>query len=141
MPYTAPTVADFRLRFPGRFDSPGVSDDAITYALTRAARQVDESWTEDDFQEAHMLYAAAFLTSQGLGVMPTGSAETMAGIKSVKSGALSVDFGESGAKASTDPVLANQYGRQFAMLRVQNRGGPRVTSFISGCAPCTVYGW
>ena len=127
MAYTAPTIEEFRARFPGKFDAPGVTDAQITYALGRAARQVDETWAEDDFKEARMLYAAAFLTAQGLGVAPAGSAEALAGVSSVRSGALSIDFKDAGASASKDPAMNTLYGRLYLDLLRANRSGARVT--------------
>ncbi len=128
MAYTTPTAEDVRARFPGKFEDPGVTDLQIAYALGRATRAVDSSWTEGDYQEGLMLYAASFLTTQGLGVMPAGAAEGLAGIRSVRSGALSIEFAGAQSAAQMDPALNTVYGRQFAALRVVNRGGARVTS-------------
>lgn len=138
--YQAPTAAHFRARFPGKFDA--VSSGQIVAALSRASRQVDESWTEGDFAEGRMLYAAAFLRAQGLGVAAAGEAEALAGIKSVKSGALSVEFAGASGAGDQDPAFATVYGRQFLALRRANRGGPLVTS--TGTVPggqCAYGAW
>ena len=88
---------------------------------------VHETWGEDDFAEGRMLYAAAFLTAQGLGVAPAGSAEALAGVSSVRSGALSIDFKDAGASASKDPAMNTLYGRLYLDLLRANRSGARVT--------------
>ena len=141
MAYTAPTIADFRARFP-RFTESVVVDATVQYALDRGSRNVDETWTEGDYSEAIMLYAAGWLTTQGLG----GGAEAEAaaagasGFKVMKSGALSLerfDNGSGGAAGGGDPVLATADGQAFATLRQQNVGGPRVTG---GGYPAACYG-
>lgn len=128
MAYTAPTVDDFRARFP-RFTEPVASDQIVTMALTRAARMVDESWTEDDFAEARMLYAAAWLTNEGIGggAEAQAAASGAANFKVMKSGGLSLERFDKGATGSTDPVLATADGQAFEALRRLNMGGPRVT--------------
>lgn len=125
MAYTAPTAATFVARFP-RFTS--VDDGVIGTALTEAESWVDESWTEEDFALARMLYAAHSLTLDGHG---TGAeSETFAagagGFKSMKSGALTLDRFDTGkARGGLDET---SYGQRFAVLLRKNKGGPRITS-------------
>lgn len=129
MAYTAPTISDFRARWTPRFDA--VADPKVQQALDRAATKVDETWTEGDFAEAQLLYAAGWLTTQGLG----GGAEAeaagagAAGFKVMRSGALTLERFDkpAGGASSTDPVLATADGQAFAALRQVNVGGPRVT--------------
>lgn len=129
MAYTAPDVAAFRARWTPRFDS--VPDPKVQMALDRAATQVDQSWTEGDFAEAQLLYAAGWLTTQGLG----GGAEAeaagagAAGFRVMKSGQLTLERYDkpSGGSSSADPVLATADGAAFAALRQMNLGGPRTT--------------
>lgn len=130
MAYVLPTIADFRARFP-RFTEQVASDALVQMALDRGARNVDETWTEGDYAEGIMLYAAGWLTTQGLG----GGAEAEAagagasGFKVMKSGALTLERFDkaAGGSSSTDPVLATADGQAFAALRQVNVGGPRVT--------------
>ncbi|MBI1682382.1 DUF4054 domain-containing protein [Caulobacter hibisci] len=130
MAYNAPTLEDFRARFP-RATGAVVSDAMVTQALARAARQVDTSWTEGDFAEGQLLYAAAWLTKEGFwpGAEGEAAAAGASGFKVMKSGQLSLERFDNGASSGgqTDPVLATGYGQEFATLRFQNVGGPRVT--------------
>ena len=57
MPYTIPTIADFRARFP---EFATTADPAITAAILNASDFVDQSWSENDYQPA-ILYLAAHL--------------------------------------------------------------------------------
>jgi hypothetical protein len=136
MAHTLPTIADFRARYPVRFTEAIASDALVQMALDRGARNVDTTWTEGDYAEAIMLYAAGWLTTQGIG----GGAEAQAaangasGFKVMKSGALTLERFDKGDGASTggDPVLATADGQAFAALRKQNLGGPRVTGGACG---------
>lgn len=138
MAYVAPTIADFRARFP-RATVDKVPDAMVTQALARAARQVDQTWTEGDFVEGQLLYAAAWLTKEGFwpGAEGEAAAAGASGFKRMKSGALELERfgGDTSSGAQTDPVLATGYGQEFAALRAQNVGGPRVTG--AGAVP----GW
>ena len=128
MAYTLPTIADFRARFP-RFTVEVVADPLVQMALDRGARNVDTTWTEGDYAEAIMLYAAGWLTTQGLGggAEAQAAANGAAGFKVMKSGALTLErFDNAGASAGGDPVLNTADGAAFAALRKQNLGGPRV---------------
>ncbi|WP_426163091.1 DUF4054 domain-containing protein [Sandarakinorhabdus sp. DWP1-3-1] len=123
LPESAAVVA-FRLSFPAFAAVLGAT---IDFWLTRAARSVDDSWTEGDREYGRQLLAAHLMTEQGLGI---GAEAEMAaagagGFKSMKSGSLSLDRGDTGVAAGAYGGTA--YGRQFALLLRQNRGGARVT--------------
>ncbi|MBO9710568.1 MAG: DUF4054 domain-containing protein [Caulobacter sp.] len=144
MAFLAPTIADFRARFP-RATADKVPDTMVAQALARAARQVDTTWTEGDFAEGQLLYAAAWLTNEGFwpGAEGEAAAAGASGFKVMKSGQLSLERFDNGASSGggqTDPVLATGYGQEFAALRAQNVGGPRVTS--AGAVPyCGGWPW
>ena len=125
MSYTAPTISDFKTRFTPKFDS--VSDDQITLALARGARNVDENWTEGDYAEGYMLYAAWWLTDQGLGTVGSSGA-ALAGFSEIRSGQLSLKRTPIAEQNGNDGSLlaSNMYGRQYLALLRQNR--PRAAS-------------
>lgn len=62
MPYTIPTLSDFRTKFP---TFAGVADATITAAITEASASVDQSWIEADYQPAILYMAAHILTLDG----------------------------------------------------------------------------
>lgn len=124
MAYTAPTAATLRARFP-RFGS--VDEGIITSALAEAARTVDETWTEGDFEMGRMLYAAHILTLDGLGGGEAdGFASGANGFKIMRSGSLSLERFDSGVGGGkSDSLLeSTSYGRRFLDLLSRNFGGP-----------------
>ncbi len=127
-PYTAPTPANLRSRFAPRFNA--VSTEQIASALTRAARMVDESWTEGDFVEGRLLYAAHLLTLDGLGTgaEAQSAAAGTTGFRVIKSGSLSLERGAQGSGASASGLNATAFGQQFRQLLALNVGGVRVAS-------------
>lgn len=125
MAYTDATAADLKDAFP-RFAA--VADETVEFWLERARRQVDTSWTEDDYAMAQMLLAAHHMTLQGLG---TGAeAEAAAAgtgdYQTIRSGSLTLQRFDRGSSAQ-GTLGSTSYGRQFADLRVTNKGGPRVS--------------
>jgi len=142
MAYTLPTIADFRARFP-RFTEPVASDALAQMALDRGARNVDTSWTEGDYAEAIMLYAAGWLTAEGIGsgAEAQAAAAGASGFKTMRSGQLTLErFDNAGGSASpADPVLATSDGLAFAALRRANVGGPRVAG--GGCPGGAYFGF
>ncbi len=82
MSYIDPTPADLKARF-AIFSS--VDDAVVQTAIDEAGRRVDQTWPEEDFTLAKMLYAAHTLTLDGLG---SGREAKMAGMKSVQIGQL-----------------------------------------------------
>lgn len=62
MPYTLPTLEQFRTKFP---TFAGVADATITAAIQEASASVDQSWIEADYQPAILYLAAHILTVDG----------------------------------------------------------------------------
>ena len=128
MAYTAPTPAYLTAMFPA---FSAVEDDTVQLWLDRAARSVDESWTEGDFAYGRMLLAAHLMAGQGLGA-PAATAGLPEGVTSFRSGGFSMSIADKAASQSVEGGYGStKYGREFAALLRQNRGGPRVTA--GGC--------
>lgn len=118
MSYVAPTIADLKLRFPVFV---GVADSVLTTALGEAANRVDNTWREEDFQSAQLLYAAHILTidGHGSGKEAKFAALVDAGISSIKISSLAVSMskGSSESSAKYTSVLARtSYGKRFLDL-------------------------
>ncbi len=133
MSYTAPTAAELQALFPA---FAAVETSTIDTWLLRAARIVDESWTEGDFGYGRMLVAAHYMTSVGLGTgaEATAAAAGASGFKSMRSGSLSLDRFDNVSSSAMGEFGTTQYGRMFWPLLRANRGGPRVTP--TGTYPC-----
>lgn len=115
MPYTLPTADQFLDKFTEFEDA---DDEVVTALIAEAARQVDESWIEDDYQTAILYLTAHYLQLSG-GAYDTG------GLQSFSLGAISVTYADF-AKQKLGELDTTSYGQRFAKLRRQNRGGPRV---------------
>lgn len=111
MAYVLATLDEFLARFP-EFDG---QDEAIEFALTEAARSVDDSWIEADYKTAHMYMAAHLLTA---GEIASSGKE----IASESIGPLSVSY----FRSDTGWYGSTGYGQRYNILLAQNRGGPRV---------------
>lgn len=116
MPYEAPTVDQFRERFPEFAD---VSEDAIDLALVDANRQVDETWLEDDYQTAIMELAAHLASVNQAGSDSFGQDD----LRSITIGPLSISYG---GKLSAADLTTSVYGQKFAALRRKNIPAIRV---------------
>lgn len=135
MAYTVPTPDDLKAMFPA-FAS--VDDATVGAWLTRAQREVDQSWPEGDYSYALMLVAAHLMASNGIGIASelSGLPE---GVTDVHSGSFSMSISADAAKAaSAGGYGSTRYGREFAALLKRVKGGPRVTGGIGG-AYCTGY--
>lgn len=118
-PFGRPSPANLKAKYPA---FTAVPDATIQMYLDDAP--VDESWTEGDFANAIMLWAAHTMTLNGIGADEIGQAGA-AGVARLKSGTLDVSFKDS-SSASDGGYGGTNFGRQFyALLRV-NKGGPRV---------------
>lgn len=106
----------------------------IEFWLTRAARGVDTTWTADDREMGQMLLACHLMTLQGLGTGAEAevAAAGAAGFKRIKSASLELERFDGGA-VDASSLSTTSYGQQFASLRRQNLGGPRVMP--TGTAP------
>jgi len=87
------------------------------------------TWTEGDYANGIMLYACHLMTQDGLGVgaPPAG----LAGFRSIKSGALSLERGAA-ADVSAASLASTTYGQRFARLLRLNKGGMRVAASSAG---------
>lgn len=125
MPYTIPTVDQFRARFPNL--SEQYDDDAlITLLIDEASGKVSTAWLETDYQPAIL-----YLTAHLLATDNTGEGEDVeigaagSGIKSESFGSgLSVTYGSDGV---TDTTLSSSemygstvWGRRFYQLLILN---------------------
>lgn len=101
-----------------------VAPTLVDYWVDRAAAVV--TWGDE---HAQMLLACHYMTLNGLG---TGTAAELAasglsGVKSLKSGTLTVDFGDGAASGGKGDFNSTSYGRQFYPLLLARVAGARVT--------------
>lgn len=127
MPYTQATAADLKTQLT-RFAE--VDDTTVEFWLTRARRGVDDSWCEDDRAFGEVLLAAHYMTQEGLGAGAEAqlAADCLAGIKSIRSGQLSIDRGTGGlADETAGTIGSTTYGQRFLALQMQQGiGSPLV---------------
>lgn len=115
MPYTVPTAAALKVRYPGFAD---VADDTVEAAITDAARGVDSTWTEGDYQPAIMALAAHLMTLEGQG---TSTEAQLAGIRALRVGSLSLERTNSAGDAGS--LGSTMFGQRYLALLRANRGG------------------
>lgn len=127
MPYTVPTAAQFRAKFP---TFAAVADATIALALTDASASVDLEWADADYQPAILYMAAHILVSDGVvtAASDLGSAAGVinAGLVSeMKVGDVMVklDTGAAGSgRAGSGSTLAGTiYGRRYIDLLRRNK--------------------
>lgn len=109
MAHTAPTVDDFKTRFP-KFES--ADDDVLAAILAEVLTQVDDSWLEQDYAPA-IMYLMAHLYVQET----TGSTDRPGVITSESLGSLSVSYGVGASNTDWDTT---EYGRRFRKLQKKN---------------------
>jgi hypothetical protein len=133
MPYTAPTIATLKLRYPA---FAAVADPTLQYWIADSASGVDETWIEADYQPARLALAAHRMTLSGVAVPGSDvSGFAAAGVESFRSGAFSANFSADAVRIAVAGGLeSTAYGREYLDLLRKNRGGPRVTA--SGAAGC-----
>jgi len=122
VPYVAPTVQDLKTRFPS---FAGVADTVLQAALGEAANKVDQTWREEDFQQAQLLYAAHVLTMDGHGTGREAKFAALgdAGISQIKISSLSVSMKAPGADTTKTASLLSRtsFGKRFLdMLRLNH---------------------
>jgi hypothetical protein len=105
MTVLAPDQDAFLTRFPEFADYDG---DIVDAALEEAARWVDDSWLDGDFQIAIMLLAAHILF--------VGGGDSIAGSTTLKIGPFTESFKAGGDKWAD----ASSYGQRFIQLRRVN---------------------
>jgi hypothetical protein len=132
MPYTLPTAAQFKAKFP---TFAAVADPTITLAITEASASVDRGWVEADYQPAILYLAAHIMTIDGVviagsdlgsagGVINAGLVSEMkVGDVQVK---LSGSAGGSSGSAGGDMtgLRSTGYGRRYVELLRRNQSGP-----------------
>jgi len=109
---TAPTIADFRTRYPA---FAAVGDSSVQYWLTEGFAEV-AAWNDADQPRGAMAYAAHKLASQ------TGTVAE--GVTGFKSGTFSAQISEQAANRTG--FAATVYGREFLDLARRNFAGPRL---------------
>lgn len=102
MPYTVPTSAQFKLRFPVYASE---SDERINSILLEASSSVDQSWVEADYQPAIMYLAAHLLATSGGDeddeTDDNGGSDGDGGIASESFGPLSVSYFQNGGSSGS----------------------------------------
>ena len=109
---TAPTIADFRTRYPA---FAAVADSSVQYWLTEGFAEVS-AWADADQPRGAMAYAAHKLAGQ------TGEAPE--GVTGFKSGTFSAQLSEQAANRTG--FHATVYGREFLTLARRQFAGPRL---------------
>ena len=127
MPYTVPTVSQFRTKFP---TFAGVADATVQDAIDEASASVDLSWIEADYQPAILYLAAHILTITGAhfdalgtgaigGVIAAGQvSEAKVGDAMVKLGGAS---GSGGSGNAASGLSSTPYGQRYLDLLRRNQ--------------------
>jgi hypothetical protein len=124
MPYTIPTLLDFRTRFPA-FDSS--EDTQIEQLLVEASNAIDQSWIETDYQPAILYLTAHLLATDNSDAEAEVEVGGQTGAIAAESfGGLSVSYatGNSGSLSASEKYGSTEFGRRFLALLRANRGGP-----------------
>lgn len=124
MPYTVPTLQQFRSRFPIFEDT---DDGVIEALLIEASGQVDTSWRESDYQPA-IMYAAAHLVAtdnSGEGEEVERGAAGGGQIASESFGQMSISYStgssQPGSLSASERWGSTEYGRRYLALLKQNK--------------------
>jgi hypothetical protein len=145
LPYTVPTAASFKIRFP-RFT--GLSDSRVDLALADAAAEVPLTWIETDYQPgiwylaAHLLMIDDALYTPPVeggeeGGSPSGGSvtleEKLAQATGISVGDVRVNFSSSGSSSTVtrtssghgvvsgaEGLTATIYGQRFLELEARN---------------------
>lgn len=126
MPYTTPTAAQFKAKFP-TFASVG--DPTIDLAIQEASASVDLTWIEADYQPAILYLAAHIMTIDG--VVIAGSDLGSAGgvinaglVSEMKVGDVQVNLagaaGGSGGAGAATGLRSTGYGMRYLELLRRN---------------------
>lgn len=111
---TAPTIADFRTRYPA---FAAVADATVEYWLDEGFAEVS-AWRDADQPRGALAYAAHKLAEGG------AAATVAQGVTGFKSGTFSAQVSEQAANRTG--FHATLYGREFLQLAKRNVGGPRL---------------
>lgn len=122
MAYDAPTVAEFKTRFPALV--VGKSDDLIQMFLDEANRSVDNSWIEGDYKNAIMLLAAHNMTMEDAAAGSSGGGSGSIGVASESFGGMSISYDKTDNAddaAAKSEWGGTEYGRRFYRLLKLNK--------------------
>lgn len=140
MPYTPPDLATFTAAFPA-FAAVTQPTYDLWLAEAVALTEPQEACLGARIDMATMLFTAHYLTLAGAGTGAESemAAQGMAGFKSIKSGSLSLERGDSASSGSQFDTTSYG-GRAWAMLK-PCVSGPLVTGtgYAVGC--CGFNGW
>jgi hypothetical protein len=116
MSYIAPTVEEFKTRFPVYADVP---DATVQMALDEASTMVDDTWvSQADYTAGYMLGAAHLLALDGYG---TSTETLLYGFSSIKMGPLQLDrFKTTGEGAAYGTIGSTSYGSRYLSLLKRN---------------------
>ena len=122
----ANTPAGLKAMFPAFAAVPNAT---IQMWLTVAAETVDDSWLASSRARAQALLAAHEMVTNGIGTgaEAEAAANGASGFRVMKSGGLTLERFDTASGASAGAYAGTSYGRQFAVLLRQNRGGPLIT--------------
>lgn len=122
MPYTVPTAADLKTRYPAFAAVPDVTVDAV---IIEANRSVDETWTEGDYTQAIMLLSCHIMAMEGLGTDPDSQSNTgqMSNFQLIRSGQLTLQRKQSASASSgsADWYGLTRYGNRYLELLARNK--------------------
>lgn len=138
MTYAAPPKATFTALFPA---FAAVTDDQYAFWSAQAVLVTEplQDCLGDRMDLATMLATAHFLAESGIGTGAESemAAQGMAGFKSIKSGTLSLERGDSSISAGSWSTTS--YGARVWPMLSACLAGPRVTG--TGALPCVPYGY
>lgn len=118
MVWTAPTLQQFRDRFP---EFVNRSDGNVQAVLDEAVGEVGDTWIESDRTPAVLHLTAHLLASSGTGVGAGGGGVAVTGpIRSRTVGDVSVTFAGAGSTKSDDLLATTGYGRRYLALMRKN---------------------
>jgi len=125
MPYTKPTVEQFRVKFP---TFSGVGNPTISAAIDEASASVDQSWIEADYQPAILYLAAHIMAADGVlfdGLGAAGGMIAAGQVSEAKVGDAMVKLGGagsgSGGGGSSSGYSSTPYGQRYLQLLRRNQ--------------------
>lgn len=119
MPYTIPTAAELKARYPA-FAS--VADAYVDAIILEASGRVDSTWREADYQPAIMALAGHTMTVEGVG---DDVSAQLKGFKRLKVGPLELERDLSLGKITSD-LQTTVYGQRYLTLLRLNKPGVAV---------------
>lgn len=129
MTYTPPTKAEFIAIYPAFTSAP---DAAYTFWSAQAANAIGhlEGCLGDQMSLAGVLAIAHYLTKAGIGTGTEAeiAAQGATGFKSIRSGSLSLERGDSTASAGGGDWGTTSFGQQLWPMLKACVGGPIVSS-------------